>query len=91
MSARVAFLERPVSADEQKPKTVLNAHAIIEHTGNAFVFLIKDNHAHKTPFVTGSSMDHMVEVLQGVEPGDTVVINPPKRLKNGSRITIQEK
>ncbi len=91
MSARVAFLERPVSPDEQKPKTVLSANAIIEYTGNAFVFLVKDNHAVKTPLVTGILIDNMIEVLQGVKPGDTIIVNPPNRLKNGSGITIQEK
>ncbi|HHT9111229.1 MAG TPA: efflux RND transporter periplasmic adaptor subunit [Candidatus Brocadiaceae bacterium] len=91
MSARVAFLERPVSPDEQKPKTVLNANAVTEHTGKPFVFLVKDNHAVKTPLVTGILIDNMIEVLQGVKPGDTVIVNPPNRLKNGSGITIQEK
>ncbi|MFO0794468.1 MAG: efflux RND transporter periplasmic adaptor subunit [Candidatus Brocadiaceae bacterium] len=91
MSARVAFLERPVSPDEQKPKIVLDTNTIIEHTGRPFVFLVKDNHAVKTPLVTGISLDNMIEVLQGVKPGDTVIVNPPNRLKNGSKITIQEK
>jgi hypothetical protein len=32
-----------------------------------------------------------MEVLNGVKAGDRVVIKPPKRLRNGSKIKIVEK
>jgi hypothetical protein len=33
----------------------------------------------------------MIEILDGVKAGDALVMKPPKRLKNGSRIKIAEK
>jgi multidrug efflux pump subunit AcrA (membrane-fusion protein) len=36
-------------------------------------------------------MGDMVEVLGGVKVGDRVVLNPSDRLRNGSKINIEEK
>jgi multidrug efflux pump subunit AcrA (membrane-fusion protein) len=36
-------------------------------------------------------MGDMVEILEGVKLGDRVVLNPSDRLRNGSRIKIEEK
>jgi multidrug efflux pump subunit AcrA (membrane-fusion protein) len=55
------------------------------------VFVVKGDRAVETPVSLGSPMGDMVEVLGGVKVGDRVVLNPPDRLKNGSRIKIEEK
>ncbi|MEK7750112.1 MAG: efflux RND transporter periplasmic adaptor subunit, partial [Planctomycetota bacterium] len=47
MSAKVAFLERSVTLEEQKPKTALNSNAIIMHNNTRFVFLINENRVYK--------------------------------------------
>ncbi len=91
MSAKVAFLERPLTIEEQKTKIVLNSNAIVTHTGTTYVFLIEENHAIETPLTTGAQIGDMMEVVEGVKPGDKVVVNPPKNLKNGSRIKIRGK
>lgn len=91
MSARVAILEEePLTIKKQKPMTVVNANAIVMQNNDTFVFLIEDNRVTKTPFLTGTQTGDMVEVLEGIRPGDKVVINPPKRLKSGSRIKMKE-
>ena len=33
----------------------------------------------------------LVQVTRGLQAGDRVVLNPPKGLKNGSRVKIAEK
>jgi len=45
----------------------------------------------ETPITVGPLLGDRVEVLNGVKAGDRVVINPPKRLRNGSRIKIVDK
>ena len=50
MSAKVAFLERSVTLEEQKPKTALNSNAIMMHNNTRSVFLVNENRVHKTPF-----------------------------------------
>jgi multidrug efflux pump subunit AcrA (membrane-fusion protein) len=39
----------------------------------------------------GEELRDMVEILEGVMAGERVVVNPPNRLRNGSRVKIAEK
>ena len=91
MSAKVAFLERSVTLEEQKPKTALNSNAIMMNNNTRFVFLINENRVYKTPLTTGSQIGDLIEVLDGVKSGDKVVVNPPKNLRDGTRIKMKEK
>ncbi len=89
MSARVAFLERPVAKDEEAPKTALNPAAVVDRAGKKVVFTVKDDAVVLTPVVTGERMGDLVEIREGVKPGQKVVVNPPPKLKNGARITVK--
>ena len=91
MSAKVAFLSREVKRDEEKPRTALNPSAILTRDGRSIVFLIKEDRVIKTPITTGEKLGEMIEVLQGVKAGDTVVIKPPERMKDRAKIKIIEK
>ena len=91
MSAKVAFLSREVKPDEEKPRTALNPSAILTRDGRSIVFLIKEDRVIKTPITTGEKLGEMIEVLQGVKAGDSVVIKPPERMKDRAKIKIIEK
>jgi len=91
MSAKVAFLSREVKPDEEKPRTALNPSAILTRDGRSIVFLIKEDRVIETPITTGEKLGEMIEVLQGVKAGDTVVIKPPERMKDRAKIKIIEK
>jgi RND family efflux transporter MFP subunit len=90
MSARVAFLERPVSPDEERPRTAVNSQAIIDRGGKKIVFLIRKERVVETPVSTGQRLGDMTEVISGVKAGDRVVLKPLEKLKNGSRIKVAE-
>jgi len=91
MSAKVAFLSRPVTGDEKKPRIALNQSAVVNRKNLKAVFLVKENRVVEMPVSLGGPIGDMVEVLQGVKVGDQVVLNPSDRLKNGSKIKIEEK
>ena len=91
MSAKVAFLSRPVAGDEKRPRIALNQSAVVNRTNHKEVFLVKGSTVVETPVTLGEPIGDMVEVLQGVKVGDAVVLNPPDRLKNGSKIKTEEK
>jgi len=91
MSAKVAFLSRSVKADEQKPRTALQQTAVVSLKDRKVVFLVKGDRVTETPVSLGSFMGEMVEVLGGVKVGDRVVLNPSGRLRNGTKIKIEEK
>ncbi len=88
MSARVAFLERPVAKNEEAPKTAANPAAVVQRDGKTVVFVVKNDAVILTPVTAGERMGDLVEIREGVKPGDKVVVNPPAKLKSGARITV---
>jgi RND family efflux transporter MFP subunit len=91
MSAKVAFLQRQVRPDEQRPRTAINPAAVITRGGKTLVFLIRDNRVTETPVSLGSRLGDMVEVLDGLKPGSRIALKPLDRLRNGSAVKIVEK
>jgi RND family efflux transporter MFP subunit len=91
MRAKVSFLSRPVQQGEEKPRTVVNPSAIVRDGEKNAVFVVEENRVKETPVTLGGSLGDMVEVLGGVKPGERIVLKPPKRLKEGSRIKFMEK
>jgi RND family efflux transporter MFP subunit len=90
MSARVAFLSRPVGPKDEKARTLISNKTLIKRNGKSAVFLVKGDHAVEALVTTGEVMGAMTEVLSGIKVGDKVVTNPPDKLKNGSRIKVAE-
>jgi RND family efflux transporter MFP subunit len=91
MSARVAFLEREVTPAEEEPKTAVSPTALVSRNGKQSVFVVNDDKAVERPVITGTKIGDSIEVREGLKPGELVVINPPKKLKNGSSVTRKEK
>ena len=91
MSAKVAFLSRPIAAGEERPFVAVNRSAIATKKGKKTVFVVTENRAVETTLETGPTLGEMTEIKIGVKPGAQVVLNPPDRLRNGSRVKILEK
>jgi RND family efflux transporter MFP subunit len=91
MRAKVSFLSRPVKPEEEKPRTVVNPGAVVTNEGKSKVFIVQEGKVREASVTLGPPLGDMVEVLNGVKAGDRVVVKPPKRLKDGSRIKIAEK
>jgi len=91
MSAKVAFLQRQIKPEEQKPRTAVNPAAIITSNGKKYVFLVKEDRALETPITTGAQIGDMIEVLSGITTGDKIVLKPLDKLKNGSKIKLVAK
>jgi RND family efflux transporter MFP subunit len=91
MSAKVAFLSRPVKLEEQKPLTVINPHALVNRKSKNIAYVVKDNRVVEAPVTVGNRLGDMLEVLGGVKAGDRVVVVTPEKLKDGTRIKIIEK
>lgn len=90
MSAKVAFLEHAVSPEEERPRVALPSAAVISREGNHWVFVVAGKRVTEAPVHIGAKIGDMVEVIDGVKAGDKVVLNPPKKLGNGSKISIKE-
>jgi RND family efflux transporter MFP subunit len=88
MSAKVGFLSKGLKPGEQGPRTMVNVSALKTTGTKRYVFVVKDDRAHKKEVRTGMVIGDMVELEEGLKPGDTVVINPPKGLNDNSKIAI---
>jgi RND family efflux transporter MFP subunit len=91
MSAKVSFLSRPASPEEQKPRRVVNPAAVVERGGRKTVFVVKGDRVAQTPIETGARLGDMLEVLGGVEAGTSVVANPTAKLRDGDRVKLAER
>ncbi len=91
MSAKVAFLERETTTDEMKPKTALNPSAIAKRNGRSVVYVVKGERVAETEIVPGKSVGALVEVFQGVNPGDRIVVKPLEKMKDGMKVKVSEK
>jgi len=86
MSAKVAFLSRPLEAGERRPRLAIPRAALITRDGKAFAFLLEGNRVKLTPLTLGPEMGDLVEIDQGLKEGDKVVLKPPASLKDGSKV-----
>jgi len=48
--------------------------AVVQNNGATYVFVIKDNIAHKTDVVVGLKNDTETEILRGINAGDKVAV-----------------
>jgi RND family efflux transporter MFP subunit len=90
MSAKVAFLSRPVAAGEQKARTAVHRLALVSRGEQKVLYLVQNDRAQETIVRTGESFGDMVEILSGAEAGDKAVLKP-NRLRDGGKIKIAEK
>jgi multidrug efflux pump subunit AcrA (membrane-fusion protein) len=91
MSAKVAFLSKPVGAGEEKSLTTINPAAVVSRNGKSIAFVVKDGVAQEQEITKGEKLGDLLVVTAGVKAGDRVVLNPPKSLRTGSRVKQAEK
>ena len=91
MSAKIAFLEKEMAAEQRTARTVVQPDAITQRNGKNVVFLMKDEKAVETPIETGEKIGDMVEVLQGPKAGDKVILRPGAGLGNGDKVKMVAK
>ena len=90
MSAKVAFLSRPVKEAEQRRRTAVHHLALVKRGKQQSLFILQDDHVKETVVLTGETFGDMIEILSGAKAGDRVVMKPDQ-LKNGAKIKIAEK
>jgi membrane fusion protein (multidrug efflux system) len=71
--ARIVLREKPQA-------TVVPEEAILPVGGESFIFRVEDGKALRVAVRTGLRRDGRVEILDGVRPGDTVVVAGQQRL-----------
>lgn len=90
MSARVAFLARSVTQEEQQPRIAINPSAISVKDSETRVFRIVNDRVKVTPITLGRKLGDLQEV-NGLKTGERIILRPLEKLKDGSRIMVLEK
>jgi membrane fusion protein, multidrug efflux system len=62
--------------------------AIVPVGGKSYVYVVRDGVAEQREVTLGARQPGTVEVADGVEAGDVVVVSGTQRLRNGAPVTI---
>lgn len=90
MSAKVAFLTRELKPGERKAVTAVQPAAIAKRNGKDVMFLFENDKARMVPIVRKEKVGDLVQV-DGVKPGDKVVLNPGDKLADGAKVVLLKK
>jgi len=94
MSCNVTFVE-PQKAKSQNsaaaPERIVTVpkDAVITRDGKQTVFEIDGDKARAFPIVTGAELHGQLIVKQGLAGGETLVNNPPQKLKDGDVVKVK--
>jgi RND family efflux transporter MFP subunit len=86
MSAKVTFLTRDVTPDQQKPLTAVATDAIVERDGKPVVFVVKADRAEIVAVRPGIRIGDLTTVSGAVNAGDRVVLKPDAKLVADARV-----
>ncbi|HSE41858.1 MAG TPA: efflux RND transporter periplasmic adaptor subunit [Acidobacteriota bacterium] len=92
MSAKVTFLSEEISETQinSKPKLTVNPAAVVVRNQNKVVYVVKDAKAEERRVKLGSMVGSVVEVTEGLNSGEQVVLNPEESLETGTKIKIAQ-
>jgi len=90
MSAKVAFLDRPVAAGETAARVAVSPRAVTRRGGSSTVFVLKSGRAVAVAVKAGAALGELVEIDAGLTGGERAILDPPAKLRDGSRVTVAE-
>ncbi|SFU87442.1 efflux RND transporter periplasmic adaptor subunit [Pseudoduganella namucuonensis] len=90
MSAKVAFLSKPVPAADKAPVTAVQPAAIATRDGKAALLVVDGGKLRQVAVTPGRKVGELVEV-RGARPGDQVVLHPGPDLRDGQPVTVAKK
>jgi RND family efflux transporter MFP subunit len=90
MGVRVSFLEAR-KADAPKPTGVwVPSRAVVTAEGKSHVFVVTDGVAKRVEVKAGEVRDVDQRLESGLKGGESVVLSPPAKLRDGSRIALKQ-
>jgi len=89
MSAKVAFLSKPLDPAARRPQLIMPKSALLTRQGRTYSFRVAGNRVKLVPITPGATLNDLVEIKRGLKEGDRVVLNPPADLHDGSRVKVK--
>ena len=60
--------------------------AVIEENGKSYVWIVTNGQATQKEVVTGGSSIDDIEITSGLSGGEVIIVNPPTKVKEGSKV-----
>ena len=91
MSAQVSFLEEPDAPGPAPPPTLtMPAGAIVRKGERTSAWVVKDGRVARRAIRVGAGNGGTVAVIEGLQAGETVVVDPGEGLVEGGRVVPEE-
>ena len=82
------FVEVTLVAEQREDVPVVPRDAVTERGGASVVFRLEGQRVSQTEVTLGLGDDDIVEVRQGVQPGDRIVVRGLETLTDGTRVRV---
>jgi HlyD family secretion protein len=91
MGIKVAFLadELAGGAPGATPRSLVPQAAVRDDGGRKVVFLVRDGRLERRAVSLGGNRGTDIEIMAGVDPGDTVLVKGPDGLRDGGRVKVK--
>ncbi|SFM43395.1 efflux RND transporter periplasmic adaptor subunit [Rugamonas rubra] len=90
MSAKVAFLSKPVPAEDKQAVSAVQPGAIVTREGKPAAFVVDGDKLKQVAVSSGRKIGELVEV-KGLKAGDKVVLAPDAKLHDGQLVGVVKK
>ncbi len=87
MSVKVSFLENPPPAT-QEPRITVPKGAVRSEEGETYVWTVREGIVQRVGIVPGQETETGIEIKQGLNDGDVVVVSPQAHLANGRKVSV---
>ena len=84
-----AFANVELTLGETLDALLVPAEALIPDFQTSFVYVVVDGKVDRRTVVTGIRTDSRVQILSGLEPGDTVVTSGLPQLRPGVAVQVE--
>jgi RND family efflux transporter MFP subunit len=90
MSARVAFLARPLSEPERQPLLAVHRDALVQRNGVNGIFLMNNDRAQWVPLPAVQFMGDYVVLSPPLQTGEQAILKPAASLRSGAKVKVAE-
>lgn len=90
MSARVAFLSRPLTHDENTPFLGVHRDALTQQEGTPGVFKLDAGQAVWMPLPSSRFMGDYLILSPPAQPGDPIILKPAAGIRAGDKVKVAE-
>jgi len=87
MSVKVSFLENQAQATRE-PRITVPKGAVRSEEGETYVWTVREGIVQRVGIVRGQETETGIEIKQGLNDGDVVVVSPQANLASGRRVAV---